>query len=427
MPLEPRDLNLPDAPGVYLFRTDSGRVLYVGKATSIKSRVRSYFSPNPDRAMIPQLVSSSDEVDFIVTGSPSEALVLEKQLIRKHKPRYNSMFKDDKSYPFIAITKHEYPRIIYTRRPPKGSKIWGPFPDAGAAKRVIKLLRRHFGIRDERDNLPFGYDDQGGLEGYIDRVRVVESVLDGDAASIIKGLQRKMDIASETMQYEKAASFRDMIAVIQKTISDQIIRSRFYTEVHAIGFASRGDFGNAVIIQADEGVIQGQVTYPMIHRGDIGESVSLLVAEHYSSQRPPKILLTPKNLSKDLKEWLRERRGATVEVRVPERGKLAKLRRLADRNAEMHVERAKSRSSGKIEHQAAEDAAKLLGMSGLNHVVCFDMAQLLGESRVGASVVFRNGRPEKSEYRTYRVKDEAADDLRMMTGIVERWLKHQEE
>ena len=256
---------------------------------------------------------------------------------------------------------------------------------------------------------------------------MVESVLDGDAASIIKGLQRKMDIASETMQYEKAASFRDMIAVIQKTISDQIIRSRFYTEVHAIGFASRGDFGNAVIIQADEGVIQGQVTYPMIHRGDIGESVSLLVAEHYSSQRPQKILLTPKNLSKDLKEWLRERRGATVEVRVPERGKLAKLRRLADRNAEMHVERAKSRSSGKIEHQAAEDAAKLLGMSGLNHVVCFDMAQLLGESRVGASVVFRNGRPEKSEYRTYRVKDEAADDLRMMTGIVERWLKHQDE
>ena len=167
MSLEPRNLDLPDAPGVYLFKTDSGKVLYVGKATSIKNRVRSYFSPNPDRAMIPQLVSSSDDVDFIVTGSPSEALVLEKQLIRKHKPRYNSMFKDDKSYPFIAITKHEYPRIIYTRRPPKGSKIWGPFPDAGAAKRVIKLLRRQFGIRDERDNIPFGYDDHGGLEGYI--------------------------------------------------------------------------------------------------------------------------------------------------------------------------------------------------------------------------------------------------------------------
>ena len=254
------------------------------------------------------------------------------------------MFKDDKSYPFIAITKHEYPRIIYTRRPPKGSKIWGPFPDAGAAKRVIKLLRRHFGIRDERDNLPFGYDDQGGLEGYIDRVRVVESVLDGDAASIIKGLQRKMDIASETMQYEKAASFRDMIAVIQKTISDQIIRSQgFYTEVHAIGFASRGDFGNAVIIQADEGVIQGQVTYPMIHRGDIGESVSLLVAEHYSSQRPQR--LTPKNLSEDLKEWLRERRGATVEVLCSRKREACKTQTFGRSNVEMHVERAKSRSS----------------------------------------------------------------------------------
>ena len=427
MPLKPRDLDLPEAPGVYLFRTDSGVVLYVGKATNIKNRVRSYFSPNPDRAMIPKLVSSSDDVDFIVTGSPGEALVLEKQLIRKHKPRYNSMFKDDKSYPFIAITKHEYPRIIYTRRPPKGSKIWGPFPDAGAAKRVIKLLRRQFGIRDERDNVPFGYDDQGGLEDYIGRIRVAESVLDGNADSIIKHLQRNMDIASEAMQYEKAASFRDMIAIIQKTISDQIIRSRFYTEVHAIGFASRGDFGNAVIIQADEGVIQGQVTYPMIHRGDVGESVSLLVAEHYSSQRPPKILLTPSNLGEELRQWLCERRGTAVEVRIPQRGKLAKLRRLADRNAELHVERAKSRSSGRVEHQAAEDAAKLLGMDSLNHVVCFDMAQLLGESRVGASVVFRNGRPKKSEYRTYRVKDDAADDLRMMAGVVERWLKHQNE
>ena len=149
MPVDAQGLDLPAKPGVYLFKRNDERVMYVGKATVLRDRIRSYFSKNPDRAMIPLLVEEADYVDCIVTQNPSEALMLERQLIRKHKPNYNSLLKDDKSYPFIAITNEEFPRILYTRHPPTDAKIWGPFPDVGAAKRVIQVLRYEFGIRDK--------------------------------------------------------------------------------------------------------------------------------------------------------------------------------------------------------------------------------------------------------------------------------------
>jgi len=422
MTVNPSSLDLPQSSGVYIFKTKEGEVLYVGKATNIRQRVRSYFSPNPDRAMIPTLVSRSDDVDFIITSGPREALVLEKQLIRKHKPRYNSAFKDDKSYPYIAITGHEEPRILYTRRPPSGSKVWGPFPDAGAAKGVIKLLRRQFGIRDNKGALPFGYNESDEIHDYGNRIRMAIGVLDGDARLVVEDLQERMDLAADSLQYELAAQYRDKIGIVQKTISNQVIKSRFYTEIHAVGFASRQDFGQAAIIQAEEGVIQGQVNYPMIHRGSISESISLLLSEHYSNQKPPRILLVPTGLEEGVMQWLSDKRGSKVEIRVPKRGKLSKLRALADRNAEIQLERSLSRSSGNIEYRAASDSAKLLGLDKLEYVVCFDMAQLLGGDRVGASVVFRNGKPEKSEYRTYRVKGGSMDDLGMMSEVVQRWV-----
>ena len=149
MPVTLDMVDLPAKPGVYLFRTSNQRVLYVGKATVLAQRVRSYFSSNPDRAMIPELVDRSDEIECIVTNSPHEALILERHLIRQHRPRFNSMLKDDKSYPYLALTKEEFPRILYTRNPPENSWRWGPFPNAKAAKQVIQLLRRYFGIRDK--------------------------------------------------------------------------------------------------------------------------------------------------------------------------------------------------------------------------------------------------------------------------------------
>lgn len=436
MAVNPASLDLPRKSGVYLFQRDDGRVLYVGKATNLRTRVGSYFAAKQKREKVPKLVSEADDVEYIVTQNPSEALILERQLIRKHKPRYNSMLMDDKSYPFIAFTGDEHPRVIYTRHPPKKSQRWGPFPDAGAAKQVIRLIRSQFGIRDCPELLPSGclamhiglcHGPCIDAEGYDQQVRAASSVLDGDAGVLIEALQNEMDSASKALDYETAAQKRDLIQAVNTTLSQQIIHSRFYQDCDAVGFASVGEVAVVLILHTQDGVIQGQVSYPVLHRDDIVASVSLVLSEHYSNRRPPKTLLVPAPLTDSFTDWLDERRGKKVSIRCPQRGELAKLRGMADANAEIQAVRQSTRRSGSLEQAAADQAAKLHGFDSLDHIVCFDMAQIQGKERVGAAVVFRNGRPSKSEYRTYRVKTEVEDDLRMMQEVVERWLKRQQE
>jgi excinuclease ABC subunit C len=436
MPVTLDKVDLPAKPGVYLFRNSQQRVLYVGKATILSQRIRSYFSSNPDRAMIPELVKNSDDIECIVTNSPKEALILERQLIRQHRPRYNSMLKDDKSYPFLALTKEEYPRILYTRNPPKNSWKWGPFPNAGAAKQVVQLLRRHFGIRDCKELLPQGCLAMhiGLCAGpcieagdYAQRVKNVRRILNGDARDLIEELASEMDEYSKAQEYEVAASIRDTIKAVRTVTSQQVILSKVYRECDAIGIGIKGDLAAIVVIHADDGVIKGQESWPLIHRGDEGDSISRFVVEHYANRRPPKILLTPIPLSDTIQEWLNERRGSNVDVRVPMRGDFVTLTNLARQNASMQIERMSNKASGSLEQRAADEAAALLSMDSLDHIVCFDMAQLLGDSRVGASICLRNGRPAKKEYRTYTVKGDAMDDLRMMNEVVERWIKRVED
>ena len=427
MTLKSENLDLPRKPGVYLFCKGNGLVLYVGKATNLGTRVRSYFSKNPDREMIPKLIKEAVKIDFIVTQNPSEALILERQLIRKHKPKYNSQLKDDKSYPFIAISSDDFPRIMYTRTPEDDWIFWGPFPNAGDAKRLIKVLRRYFGIRDERNKLPFGFIENNEPGDYAKRIEVVRSVLNGNAGVLISELQKEMDQFSKRLDFENASKTRDMIITVQNTISQNIVSSRFYQDCDAIGFASHGDKGCVVIIHAKDGIIQGKENYALIHKGDIVDSVSLILSEHYGNCRPPKIILLPCPLGLEMNEWLSNKRKSIVEVRIPKRGSFAKLRIMADRNAEVQLKSKRWKDSGNLETVSANDGASLIGMDSLNHLVCFDMAQLMGNVRVGASVVFRNGRPSKKEYRTYRVKSDAVDDLSMMEEIVRRWIKNQKE
>jgi len=435
MPVDQSTLDLPPSPGVYLFQRVDGQILYVGKATVLRDRIRSYFAASPDREMVPRLVAEADGVDFIITRSPAEALILERQLIRTHKPRFNSMLVDDRSYPFIAITDEETPRIIYTRHPPDDSHRWGPFPDAGAAKRVILLLRRHFGIRDCKELLPQGCLSMHiGLcaapcienGGYGERVRAARAVLDGDAEILLEALRDEMDGLSQNLEYERAADTRDLIASVRNTLAQQVIHSRFYQDIDAIGFSSRGDLATALVLHAKDGIIQGQVHYPLVHRGDVSESVARVLVEHYRSTRPPRMLLLPSPLRDWMKRWLRDRRGGAIEIRVPIRGEMANLRSMADENAKAHLERSRRKNSGSLEQVAAEDAARLLGVEAIDRLVCFDMAQLQGDERVGAAVTFERGRPRKDEYRTYTVRGDAKDDLQMMAEIVERWLKRQE-
>ena len=436
MPVDLASADLPNEPGVYLFKNEQGRVLYVGKATRLSERIRSYFASNPDRHMIPELVARADDIECIVTQTPQAALVLERQLIREHMPRFNSMLKDGKSFPYLALTNEEYPRIMYPRRPPKTAQQWGPFPNAGAAKQVMQLLRRQFGIRDCKELLPQGCLSMHiGLcagpcingDGYADRVKAVRRVLNGDAAPLLEELVADMEAASQTQAFELAAQHRDMIRAVRATTSQHVVSSKVYRDCAAIGIASEGDLAALVVLHADEGIVQGQEAWPAVHRGDLGETVSMFISEHYAHRTPPRLLLSPVPIFDGLQAWLDERRGASVEVRTPQRGDLENLATLARQNAEIQLQRMANKSSGSLEQRAADEGAKTLGMNQLNHIVCFDMAQLQGDERVGASVVMRNGRPAKSEYRKYIVKGEALDDLRMMKEGVVRWAKRQEE
>ena len=427
MPVRFESVSLPKKPGVYLFKTKQQRVLYVGKATKLSDRIRSYFSSNPDRAMIPDLIERADDIECIITASPHEALILERQLIREHKPRYNSRLKDDKSYPYLALSTDELPRILYTRRPPKDADIWGPFPNAGAAKQVMKLLRREFGLRDDKNNIPFGYVDSSSDDDYRQRITAVKQILNGNASKLIEDLTVKMDLHSEKLEYEKAARNRDLIKAIRTTTSQHIVSSKVYRDCDTIGFASEGDLAAIVVLHADDGIVKGQESWQMIHRGDIGETISMFIAEHYANRCPPKLLITPTPLFEGVENWLQTRRESSVEVRTPSRGDFVTLMQLAAQNAEIQLIRFVNKTSGSLEKRAADDGAKLLEMQQLNHIVCFDMAQIQGDHRVGASVCFKDGRPNKNEYRKYTVKGKQLDDLRMMREVVERWMKRQTE
>ena len=429
-------VNLPKKPGVYLFKSSEGRVLYVGKATKLNERIRSYFATNPDRAMIPKLVSAADDIECIVTNTPQEALVLERQLIRQHKPRYNSMLKDDKSYPFLVLTEHEIPRIMYTRNPPEKGQRWGPLPNAGAAKQVMQLLRKQFGIRDCKELLPQGCLSMHiGLcsgpcidsSGYSDSVSAARRVLDGDANSLLDELANEMENRSENMNFEGAAAKRDLIRAVHATTKQHVVSSKVYRDCDAIGISSEGDLAAVVVLHADEGVVKGQEVWPLVFRGDIGESVDSFITEHYQNRRPPRLLIIPTPLLDGTQQWLDERRGSKVDLRIPSRGDLVTLANLARQNSEIQLTRLSAKTSGSLEQRAADDGAKTLGLERLDHVVCFDMAQLLGDERVGVSVVLRNGRPAKKEYRKYIVKGDAIDDLRMMQEVVKRWIKRQDE
>ncbi len=384
--------------------------------------------------MVPLLVRDAVAVDCMATPTPSDALVLERQLIRKYRPRYNSMLKDDKSYPLIALTTGDHPRIQYTRSPPTEARIWGPFPDAGTAKRLIQLIRREFGVRDCPELLPQGCLSMHiGLchgpcvqpEGYAEKVQAATAVLDGDASIIRKRIINEMEEAAADLAFEVAAERRDLIARIERMLSQKVVSSRFYQDTDAVGFAQRGDLATVTVVQAIEGVIQGKQDYSMIHRGDIVETVQRALDVHYMAQQPPKRLLVPTPLDKDFIEQLRGSARTAFEIRVPLRGDLATLRSLADQNAAIHLRRSRNPVKGSIEAKAAADLAKVLGIETVQTLVCFDMAQIQGEHRVGSMIVFQNGRPDGKLYRTYKVKGEATDDLRMMSEVVERWLKRQ--
>ncbi len=436
MPVDLNSLDLPAGPGVYLFKNHAGRVLYVGKATDLQTRVRAYFSPSPDRKMVPILLQESDWIDCIVTPTASDALVLERELIREHRPRHNSMLKDDKSYPWIALTKHAIPRLQYTRNPPPNSRLWGPFPDAGSAKKLVQLLRREFGLRDCNELL-----EQGCLSmhiglcsapcindsGYLDDVNAAAAVLDGNAKVIKESLLKEMDAAADLLNFERAAVLRDTIAKIQRMLSQNVVSSKFYQECDAMGIATAGDLAVVSILHANNCVVGGKTDHVLRHSGDDVETFERCIDAHYEALIPPPLVLLPAIISAEIKDELSIKRGSSVEIRIPRKGDLAILRKLADQNAQVRLERAIRRHPSNDPVAAAKECAEALDLESLERLVCFDLAQLQGIERVGASIEYHHGKPEKAMYRKFTIRSDALDDLSMMREMVGRWLNHQSE
>ena len=442
---------LPTAPGVYLMKGGDGRVLYVGKADSLRSRVRSYFgSRAPLDVRIERMVSEVADVEYIVTDTISEAFLLECNLIKEHRPRFNIRLRDDKSYPFVKITLGEdFPRIVRTRKLVRdGSRYFGPYASASSVDETLKLLRKIFPFRTcdldipdgkrvlERPCLLFHIKRcQGPCIQAIERAayrstieRIVD-FLEGRQEGIAAELRTEMEAHSDGLRYEQAAAARDKLRAVERTIEQQKVAAFSRAEQDVVGMArEEGEaclqlfiIRNGKMIGREHFIVEGA-------RGVTdGEVLTSFLQQYYAaSERPPREIHLPRQPAdaEGLAAFLSDRRGTAVALRVPERGEKRQMVALASQNAveALSRERAEWLADAGKRDAALEELATALGLrQPPERIECYDMSNISGTSAVGSMVVFVNGRPEPREYRRFRIRSgDTPDDFRMMAEVLRR-------
>ena len=458
--LEAQVASFPTTPGVYLFKDAKGRVLYVGKADSLRDRVRNYFGPSLDVRFV-RLVERAERVEYVLTGSISESYLLENNLIKQHKPRYNIRLKDDKSYPYVKITLGEdFPRILRTRiLGDRSARYFGPFANAKSVDESLDLLQKLFPYRTCKLRIDAGDDGRGktvppsALPGgrpcllfhlkrctapcvgnttkdeY--RATIDRSVLflEGRYETLARDARKEMAAASEALQFERAALLRDRLVAIDRTLDRQ--------EVHAYKgddfdvLAAAIDEGDAVVqvFRVRDGTVVGRDHFAL--EGSEGASPADVVASflrlHYSAAGalPPEIV-SPVALpeTEQLEAFLSERRGGPVRVLVPQRGRKRHLAELAARNAADALEQERVRwlaDRGKTE-TALVELQEALGLEGPpKRIECYDVSHVQGTSVVSSMVVFEDGRPAKSQYRRFRARvQDRNDDFANMRETLRR-------
>ncbi len=437
--------NLPDSPGVYLFRGEKGKLLYVGKARSLKKRIATYFGPGGD-LKTDALLRSYREIETIVTRTELEALLLENTLIKKHHPRYNICLRDDKTYPYIKITTGEpWPRALVTRRVEEdGHSYFGPFW-GGLARRIMRMITRHFQIRTctiEIDgNLPrpcLYYDLHACLgpcvaglttrEAYAEAVADVVLFLQGRSAELERSLQTKMLAASEGEGFEMAAAYRDALATVRDVAERQVVQSLKGENVDVIGFFESGQDVAVVVLVVRGGVLQDRRDFFFEKAQEIAPAAFLeaFLPQFYDANPfLPNEVHLPVPIADPglLEDFLAARRGARVAVRVPQRGASADRLRMAETNArERH--RIRFRRTGGDEAVAAERLGRAIGLIAPPHrIEAFDISHTQGTDSVASMVVFEDGKPRKSEYRLFNIASQSLlepDDFRSMAEAVER-------
>ena len=442
---------LPAKPGVYLMKNADGRVLYVGKADSLRSRVRSYFAARgPDDARIARMVTEVADVQTIVTDTVSEAYLLESNLIKEHRPRFNIRLRDDKSYPFVKITLGEdFPRIVRTRKLARdGSRYFGPYASASSVDETLKLLRKIFPFRTCNLDIPEGKRvlERPCLLYYINRcqgpcIQAIEKApyretigqivdfLDGRQEPIAADLRREMEGHSDALRYEQAAAARDKLRAVERTMEQQKMAAFSRAEHDVIGLARAEDEACVQVMQVRNGKLIGREHFIVEGARDAsdGDVLGSFLQQYYASTDAlPRALLVPSMPAEadELAGYLADRRGVRVTVTVPERGEKRRLVALATQNAveALERERAEWMADAARRDEALTELTAALGLPRVpERIECYDMSNIQGTSAVGSMVVFIDGKPEPKEYRRFRIRSgDTPDDFRMMAEVLRR-------
>ncbi len=444
--------SLPPAPGVYLMKDAEGRVIYVGKAKSLRSRVRTYFGKGDSRISVQFLVPKVADLEWFVTGTEKEALILENHLIKEHHPRYNVRLRDQKTYIGLRLNVQDrFPRLTTTRRVrPDGSLYFGPYTSSQWMREAVNLIQKIFPLRTCSDAAFAQYRRAGRpcIEyqmkrcfapccDYIDEARYREMVrgvtyfLRGQNRELLEDLRRKMEAASESESFEEATHLRDQIRAIEATIERQRVVSEKQLDRDVFALAREENQAEVQVLFVRQGKLMGGTNYPLSGvRIEDNEVVSSFVSQYYAEDRviPDEVLLPLPIEDRDaLEEFLAEKAGRRVKVLTPRRGELAELVAMAAQNAEAALE--KRLASRQTLDAALDELRERLHLRRLpRRIECYDISNLQGKHAVGSCVAFTDGKPDTSRYRKFRVKGlDAPDDYRMMKEVLSRRFKRGKE
>lgn len=443
--------NLPVSSGVYMFRDRTGKIVYIGKARNLRNRVRTYFqsSRNLDNKTV-RMVSKVVDVDLMVTDSEVEALILEANLIHEHKPRYNIDLRDDKHFPYVKITVNEpFPRVLIVRRlAGDKARYFGPYTNAKAMRKTVALLTQLFMIRSCNLTIPHptGKKHKLCLDYYIKRcggvcqglqtedqyrelVDSVVMVLSGRSKKLIERLTTEMSIASEAMEYEKAARIRDQIEAVRAVMIKQHVDVGEPVDRDVIAIARKAKDALVVVMQIREGVLIGRQDFQLTADvDDVDESLLETFIKQYYNHQPnlPDGIFLPYNIPdmRLLAKWLKGMKGSAVEVHAPKAGGKAKLLNLASANAQLLLNELLTQKRGRSARvsKMVTSLMKQLGLTDLpRRIICFDISNTGETDAVGSCVYFKNGKPRKSGYRHFRIKSVVGqDDYKMMREVISR-------
>ena len=443
----------PVSPGVYLMQNDAGEILYVGKASNLRTRLRSYFSRSPDISpKIKALVSSLTDFNFIVTESEQEALILECNLIKEHQPRFNSRLKDDKSYPFIKIdTSEEFPQVYITRNVESCSKAkyFGPFASAGSVRKTLSLIKKLFPYRSCTKTIT-GNDSRACLDFHINRcvgpcigaaskedygeiIKQVELFLEGNTKQIVNSITNKMNAAAQNLEFEKAATLRDQVIAIEKVNEGQKVLSLDSKNIDIIGCSLWSSEAWVEVFFIRQGKLIGRDNFLMEvgQEDDLPTIQNAFINQFYrvTPYIPPLILtqFPSTDESNTLENLLSYNRGAKVKILNPKRGERKKLVDMVVENASKGMDQLKVTRFTELDN---DDTAMSEIQEALNlpdkpaRIECYDISNIQGTNSVGSMVVFENGSPKTSEYRRFQIKTvEGVDDYSMMREMLSRRFK----